>query len=269
LFLKDIKLTNYKNYKEAELSFSEGFNSFIGLNGSGKTNLLDSIYSICMTKSYFGLSDRMAVNNEEKFYRLDSVISLNDNPVSIVIKYQQGQRKIVEKNKIPYEKLAEHIGVFPIVMIAPDDIKLILDSGETRRRFIDNVLCQDDPLYLSHLINYNGLIKQRNAALKKIKKANQPDRMLIDVYDQQLIAPCQYIYNKRKEFLSGFLPVFKGFYLVISDGNEPVDIRYRTQLNESGYEELLKSNFEKDYYLEHTSTGTHRDDLLFEFDTSA
>lgn len=265
MFLKEIKLNNFKNYEKLHLHFSEGFNSFIGLNGSGKTNLLDAIYIVCMTKSYFGLSDRQVVKHEERFYRLDSELDLDEKPISIVVKYQNGQKKVVEKNKIAYEKLAEHIGVFPIVMIAPDDIKLILDGGETRRRFVDNVLCQDDPQYLIHLINYNGLIKQRNAALKKIRKANQPDKMLIKIYDQQLIQPCKYIHEKRSEFLDSFLPVFKGFYVVISDGTEPVNIEYRSQLNENDYENLLNTNFEKDFYLEHTSTGIHRDDLIFDF----
>jgi len=258
-------LTNFKNYTEASLSFSEGLNCFIGLNGSGKTNLLDSIYMTCMTKSYFGVSDRQVVKNEEKFFRLASSLILNDQPVSLVVKYQSGQKKIVEKNKVAYEKMAEHIGSFPIVMIAPDDIKLILESGETRRRFVDNVLCQDDPLYLQHLIQYNGLIKQRNAALKQIRKARTQDPLLIEIYDNQLVAPCHYINKKRAEFLAAFLPVFKGFYIVISDGNEPVDITYRSQINDQEYGALLNANFEKDYYLEHTSTGIHRDDLVFEF----
>ncbi len=265
MFLKDIKLTNFKNYALAKLDFSEGLNCFIGLNGSGKTNLLDSIYAICMTKSYFGVSDRQIVKNEENFYRLESSIKRVDSDISIVVKYQNSKKKIVEKNKVPYEKMAEHIGTFPIVMIAPDDIKLILDSGETRRRFIDNVLCQDDPVYLQHLLSYNLLIKQRNAALKKIRKANQPDRLLINTYDTQLVPSCHYIHKKRTEFLEAFLPVFKGFYVVISDGTEPVDIRYRSQINDQDYSELLKANFEKDYYLEHTSTGIHRDDLVFDF----
>jgi DNA replication and repair protein RecF len=265
LFINDIKLVNFKNYTDASLSFSEGFNSFIGLNGSGKTNLLDAIYMICMTKSYFGISDRQLVKNDEIFFRMASSMNLKDQTVSLVVKYQSGQKKIVEKNKVAYDKMAEHIGSFPIVMIAPDDIKLILESGETRRRFVDNVLCQDDPLYLKHLIQYNGLLKQRNAALKQIRKARTQDPLLIEIYDNQLVAPCHYINKKRAEFLADFLPVFKGFYIVISDGNEPVDITYRSQINDHEYGDLLKQNFEKDYYLEHTSTGIHRDDLVFEF----
>ena len=265
MFLRDIKLTNFKNYAEASLSFSQGLNCFIGLNGSGKTNLLDSIYMICMTKSYFGVSDRQVVKNDEKFFRIACSLILKEQAISVVIKYQSGQKKIVEKNKVAYEKMAEHIGAFPIVMIAPDDIKLILESGETRRRFVDNVLCQDDPLYLQHLIQYNGLIKQRNAALKQIRRARTQDPLLIEIYDNQLVAPCHYINQKRAEFLKAFLPVFKGFYIVISDGNEPVNITYRSQINDQEYGALLKANFEKDYYLEHTSTGIHRDDLVFEF----
>jgi len=269
LHLKEINLTNFKNYAQGKLAFSEGVNSFIGLNGSGKTNLLDAIYMICMTKSYFNLSDRQLVKNEEKFYRLTSNIHLLDKDISVVAKYQSGQKKIVEKNKVAYEKMADHIGTLPIVMIAPDDIKLILESGETRRKFVDSVLCQDDPMYLHHLINYNQLIKQRNAALKELRKANQPDRTLIDIYDKQLIEPNHYIYDKRAAFLEAFLPVFKGFYMVISDGMEPVNITYKSQIHDQNYLDLLQANFEKDYYLEHTSTGIHRDDLVFKFSEKA
>ncbi len=269
MYLKEISLTNFKNYANSKLILSEGVNSFIGLNGSGKTNLLDAIYLICMTKSYFSLTDRQLIKNEEKFFRVDSKIQIKDKELAIVAKYQSGQKKIVEKNKVAYEKMADHIGALPIVMIAPDDIKLILESGETRRKFLDNVLCQDDPIYLNHLISFNQLLKQRNAALKKLRKANQPDRTLINIYDSQLVEPSHYIYEKRAAFLEAFLPVFKGFYMVISDGTEPVDITYKSQLHGQQYLDLLHANFEKDYYLEHTSTGVHRDDLVFSFSEKA
>lgn len=265
MHIKELKLIQFKNFQEASLSFSPGINSFIGLNGSGKTNLLDSIYYLCMTKSYFNVTDRQVIKHEERFYRLDSQLDVEAKDFNVVIKYQSGQKKIVEKNKVPYEKLAEHIGLLPIVMVAPDDVKLIQESGETRRKFVDNVLCQEDPIYLGHLMTYNKVLKQRNATLKKIRSSNRFDRTLINIYDAQLEHPATYIHQKRKEFLEAFLPVFKGVYLVISGGNEPVDIFYKSQINEIGYKELLETTFEKDYYLEYTSTGVHRDDLVFKF----
>jgi len=269
LYIKEITLTNFKNYPDIHLEFSEGLNSFIGLNGSGKTNLLDAIYFICMTKSYFNVTDRQVVNYEEKFYRIASQLDLRDEPLAIVIKYQNGQKKVVEKNKVAYTKLAEHVGLLPIVMIAPDDIKLIQDSGEVRRKFMDNVLCQDDAVYLQHLMTYNHLIKQRNAALKEIRKSNQFDPAIIGIYDKQLEEPATYIHEKRAAFLDAFLPVFKGVYSVISDGTEAVNIEYKSHLNDLDYKTLLSSTFEKDFYLEYTSTGTHRDDLVFVFSSKA
>ncbi len=269
MYIKELKLGQFKNFQSAALSFSPGINSFIGLNGSGKTNLLDAIYYLCMTKSYFNVTDRQVVKHGEKFYRVDSKLDLNEKEWGLVVKYQSGQKKIVEKNRVAYDKLAEHIGMLPIVMIAPDDVKLIQESGETRRKFVDNVLCQEDPIYLGHLMTYNKVIKQRNATLKTIRQANQFDRTLISIYDQQLEAPATYIHQKRKDFLADFLPVFKGVYLVISGGNEPVDIIYKSQLNEIDYKILLDQTFEKDYYLEYTSTGIHRDDLVFKFNEKA
>ncbi len=269
MHIKEIKLTQFKNFQDTSLAFSSGINSFIGLNGSGKTNLLDAIYYLCMTKSYFNVTDRQVIKHEERFYRIDSRLDVEDKDLNLVIKYQAGQKKVVEKNKVPYEKLAEHIGVLPIVMVAPDDVKLIQESGETRRKFVDNVLCQEDTAYLSHLMTYNKVIKQRNAGLKKIRQANQYDRTLISIYDEQLAEPASYIHQKRSLFLEAFLPVFKGVYLVISGGNEPVDIFYKSQLNESRYKDLLESTFEKDYYLEYTSSGIHRDDLVFKFGEKA
>lgn len=269
LHIKELKLSNFKNYDVAALEFSEGLNSFIGLNGSGKTNLLDAIYLTCMTKSYFNVTDRQVVKYEEKFYRIDSKLLLKENPLQVVVKFQSGQKKIVEKNKVPYDRLADHVGLLPIVMIAPDDIKLIQDSGEVRRKFMDNVLCQDDAIYLTNLMSYNQLIKQRNAALKEIRKANQYDQTLINIYDDQMIGPATYIHEKRTAFLDAFLPVFKGLYAVISDGTEPVDIKYKSQLNDTDYKTLLAKTFEKDFYVEYTSTGIHRDDLTFVFSEKA
>lgn len=269
MYIKELDLKQFKNFQDTALSFSPGINSFIGLNGSGKTNLLDAIYYLCMTKSYFNLTDRQVVKHEEKFYRIVGQFELAEKDLALVIKYQSGQKKIVEKNKVTYEKLAEHIGMLPIVMIAPDDVKLIQESGDTRRKFIDNVLCQEDPIYLSHLMTYNKVIKQRNASLKKIRQKNQFDRTLISIYDEQLDIPACYIHEKRSAFLENFLPVFKGMYLVISGGNEPVDIKYKSQLNEVDYKTLLEQTFEKDYYLEYTSSGIHRDDLVFKFGEKA
>ena len=269
MHIKELKLTQFKNFQESSLSFSPGINSFIGLNGSGKTNILDAIYFLCMTKSYFLITDRQVVKHEERFYRIDSNLDLEDKDCKLVIKYQSGQKKVVEKNKVAYDRLAEHIGLLPIVMIAPDDAKLIQESGETRRKFVDNVLCQEDPIYLGHLMTYNKVIKQRNACLKKIRQSNQFDRTLIKIYDEQLAGPANYIHQKRITFLEAFLPVFKGVYIVISGGNEPVDIYYKSKLNEMSYNELLETTFEKDYYLEYTSTGIHRDDLVFKFGDKA
>ena len=276
MHLETIKLTNFKNYESANLAFSPELNAFVGLNGTGKTNLLDAIYYACMCKSYFLALDSDVILRGSDFLRVDAVFQKNDKRERIVAKVQARKRKIFERNDVPYAALSDHIGLLPVVMIAPDDTDLIKEGSEERRRFVDNALSQLDNLYLRHLMFYNKIVEQRNAALKKwseneAKNGQKHENTegsnwayLIDTYDQQLLASANYIFEKRTVFIREFEPVFNQFYKKITDERETVSIVYESQLLTDNFSDLLIKNREKDRYLQRTSAGIHKDNLSFE-----
>lgn len=277
MHLEKITLTNFKNYASQTFSFGERLNAFVGLNGVGKTNILDAIYYLCMCKSYFLPSDSDVVLRGGDFLRLEGVFSKNNHREKIVAKVQARRKKIFERNDVPYSVLSEHIGFLPIVMIAPDDTELVKEGSEERRRFIDNTLSQLDGVYLTHLIFYNRVLEQRNSLLKKYadtEGGQQSDlENLLGIYDKQMLPSAMYIFEKRKQFVSDFEPIFNGIYQTISDANETVKVVYDSQFenigsqnNENGAGE---TNFwlatrQKDKILQRTTFGIHRDDLRFE-----
>ena len=282
LHLETIKITNFKNYESANLTFSPQLNAFVGLNGTGKTNLLDAIYYACMCKSYFLAADSDVILRGSDFLRIDATFQKQDKRERIVAKVQARKRKIFERNDVAYAALSDHIGLLPVVMIAPDDTDLIKEGSEERRRFVDNALSQLDNLYLRHLMFYNKIVEQRNATLKKwsetnpnhakffeksentegSQKSNWQD--LIDTYDSQLVASANYIFEKRQAFIADFEPIFNHFYKKITDERETVSIVYESQLLTDNLSNLLQRNRQKDCYLQRTSVGIHRDNLGFE-----
>ncbi|HYD90346.1 MAG TPA: AAA family ATPase, partial [Flavobacterium sp.] len=179
MFLCRLKLLNFKNYKLTDLSFSTKVVCFTGENGAGKTNLLDSIYYLCLTKSYFNPVDFQNIRHNEDFFRIDGEISHGDLKTDLSCVVQKGKRKIMSKNSIVYQKMAEHVGQFPVVIITPDDNELISGGGEVRRRFMDNILSQYSIEYLEHSLTYNKVLSQRNAALKKFAERKSADKGLL------------------------------------------------------------------------------------------
>jgi DNA replication and repair protein RecF len=279
LHLETIKLTNFKNYESANLTFSPELNAFVGLNGTGKTNLLDAIYYACMCKSYFLPLDSDVILRGTDFLRLDATFQKEGKRERIVAKVQARKRKIFERNDVAYAALSDHIGLLPVVMIAPDDTDLIKEGSEERRRFVDNALSQLDNLYLRHLMFYNKIVEQRNAALKKWgenepKHAEKPVytegspqlnwQQLIETYDSQLVPSANYIFEKRQAFITDFEPIFNYFYKKITDERETVSIVYESQLLTDNFPNLLLRHREKDRYLQRTSAGIHKDNLSFE-----
>lgn len=263
--LQTIKIAHFKNYKSEDISFCQGVNSIVGNNGMGKTNLLDAIYYSCMSKSYFGLSDKAIILHEEQFFRLDAKF-ITDKEELVVVKYQKGKKKEISLNGKNYEKYADHIGRFPVVMVSPDDISIVLEGSEVRRKFLDNVLCQEDSAYLKNIIQYNRILKQRNAALKKMGEERGIDNALLTSYDLQMIPLGNDIFERRKLFLEEFVPVLKAMYLMISDGQEEMDCIYKSSLLKEDFEKLLIDHREKDFYLQYTSVGIHKDDLVFSYE---
>ena len=261
LTLKTLQLTNFKNYSQAALELSQKLNCFVGDNGMGKTNLLDAIHTVCLAKSHFQTSDQNLVKTGETFFRLESEFERAGERVEIVIKYKLRGKKIIERNRIAYKKISEHIGLLPLVIIAPDDIQLILDGSEERRKYLDLSLVQLDPDYTKALMLYNQILEQRNALLRNSDDKNPPDSALLDYYDSQLIEPANYIYKKRKELSENISPIFQQAYAAISSDREQVEMIYNSQLDNADIEQLLSDSRNKDILLQRTNKGIHKDDL--------
>ena len=266
MHLQLLKLTNFRNYEFQELKFSSRLNLFAGLNGMGKTNLLDAVYYLCMGKSHFTGTDRNVIRQGSDFFRLEGHFYLHEKEEKIVAKVQPGKLKVFERNGGAYDRLSDHVGLLPVVFKAPDDTSLALEGSEERRRFLDNTLCQVDSLYLQHLIQYNKVLQNRNALLKQFAEQRSFDPALLDVYDQQLLSPAAYIFEKRQMLLTELEPVFNAFYQTICEGRETVKCIYRSQLTDQQLVDLLKNTWEKDRILQRTTTGIHKDDLQFRLD---
>ena len=264
MHLKSLSLLSFKNYEESLLEFSSSINCFVGNNGSGKTNLLDAIYYLCFCKSYFNSVDSQNILHDKPFFVVEGTFERNDNPEKVFCAVKRGQKKIFKRNNKEYEKLADHIGVFPLVIISPSDRDLIIEGSTTRRKFMDGVIAQSNKIYLNNLIKYNQVLAQRNALLKYFAANRTSDPFTLEIYNEQLVSLATEIYTTRTAFMKQFNPIFQTYYKAISSTNEQVDLEYKSQLNENDLASLLKESLTKDKILQYTSCGTHKDDLVFE-----
>jgi DNA replication and repair protein RecF len=266
LYLQQLILTNFKNYRSQKFELSPKLNCLTGLNGMGKTNVLDAVYYLCMCKSHFATTDAHLVLQGEDFLRLEGEFNLTEvKKTKIVAKVQPRKVKIFEHDGVAYERLGEHIGKIPIVMIAPDDTALVTEGSEDRRRLMDNTLSQLDQTYLNNLLIYNKVLEQRNALLKQFAQNHTFNANLLDVYDQQLLAPASYIYEQRRAFIEWLAPVFQAYYKIISSDREQPVCLYESKLQHADFQTLLTEAREKDRILHRSTTGIHRDDLVFTF----
>ncbi len=263
MYLKKIALVNFKNFDSTTFDFDAKINCFVGNNGVGKTNALDAIYQLAFTKGYFNSIAVQNIQHGKDFFLIEGVFNINDKEELVSCSIKKGLKKVIKRNGKIYEKLSEHIGLIPLVIISPNDTNLIVEGSNIRRKFMDSVIAQSDKQYLQHLIGYNKVLSQRNSLLKYFALNHTFDSLNIEIYDKQLIAFGEPIYQKRREFLKKFSPIFLERYHHISDGNEFVDFKYKTQLDTTNFEELLKSNLDKDRLLQYTTVGIHRDDLLY------
>ncbi|GAB1462308.1 DNA replication/repair protein RecF [Pedobacter sp.] len=262
--LKNLTLLNFKNYSTADLRFTKTVNAFVGNNGAGKTNLLDAIHYLCLCKSYFNPIDSQQIKTGEELFLVQGDFDRDNKNEKISCGLKRNQKKSFKRNKKEYDKLANHIGLFPVVMISPYDINLIIDGSEERRRFIDNVISQTDSRYLDELIVYNKHLLNRNALLKQIAATRTLDVALLQILDEQLVHSGTVIFKKRKQFLLDFIPFFDKHYRFLTSDAEQVSLTYQSQLNEQSFENLLAQSIEKDRLLERTTTGIHKDELQFE-----
>ena len=263
MYLKQLSVINFKNYAEAGLIFSEGVNVFTGNNGAGKTNLLDAIHYLSLCKSYFNPIDSQQIKQGTDFFIITGNFTKNNKPESVACSVKRNQKKQFKRNKKDYQRLADHIGLFPLVMVSPYDISIIIEGSEERRKFIDNVISQTDNQYLDELITYNKVLANRNALLKQIADTGRYDPSLLDVLNEQLTASGNLIFQKRKVFMESFTAIFNTHYQFISNNAEQVALIYESQLLQDDFTGLLKKTMERDRILERTTTGIHKDDLQF------
>ena len=264
MYLKRLYILNFKNLENKEFSFSPSLNCLIGDNGVGKTNSLDAIYHLGMTKSYFSSSTLMNIRLGEDFYLIEGNFEKEGREETVVCSVKKGQKKILKRNGKLYEKLADHIGAFPIVIISPSDRDLIHEGSEARRKFLDGLLSQLYPSYLDTLLRYNKVLAQRNTLLKSFHEGQYLDPDTLDIYDDQLSLYGNKIFQVRLAFLESFLPIFQEQYTHLSQGKEQVNIRYESRLLGQDFKNLLKESFPQDSAAQYTTVGIHKDDLLLE-----
>lgn len=267
MFLKELSLTNYKNFESLKFSFDTKIICFVGLNGVGKTNILDSIYHLSYTKSYFNPIPSQNIKHGETFFFISGRYMIHDKEENILVSLKKGDKKIIKRNNKLYKKFSDHIGKIPLVLISPDDRNLIIEGSETRRKFIDGIISQTDKEYLNNLIDYNKTLKQRNALLKMFYDNSDNIRKTIDIYDRKLSSDAQKIYDKRREFLNEFIPIFKSRYKELSNDKENVEIKHSSDISpDQNLYKLLKNSLEKDLRFQYTTKGIHKDDLNLSLD---
>ena len=263
MYLKNLTLFQFKNHSESDYIFNEKINCFVGNNGVGKTNILDAIHYLSFTKSYFNYIDSQNIQFKNDFFMIKGNFIKNENNEEIQCNFDNNSGKIIKKNKKKYKKFSEHIGQYPIIIISPTDSNLILEGSEIRRKYLDSSISQYKKGYLQTLINYNKVLKQRNFLLKQFFERNYFDEIILERYNNEMIKYAEIIYEERKSFINKLSLVFNKYYSIISDAQENVSITYHSQLNENNINTLLKNSLSKDRVSQRTSTGIHKDDIIF------
>ena len=265
MFVSKLSLLNFKNYTEAQFEFCDGINCFTGDNGEGKTNLLDAIHYLSFCKSYFNAVDSQNISFEAPFFVIQAQVDRPEAEATddVYCGQKRNQKKLFKRNKVEYNRLADHIGLYPLVMVSPADSDLINEGSESRRKFIDTIISQLDRIYLEDLMNYNKIVFQRNALLKRFAETGRFLKDSIEIWDLQLIEFAGRIYQKRSRFIFELIPLFQKYYEELSGGREKVDIVYESHLLDTDFAEVLKSALPRDRAVHYTTVGTHKDDLQF------
>jgi len=258
MHLKSLSILNYKNIREADLVFSPKINCFIGNNGMGKTNLLDAIYFLSFCKSHSNSIDSQNMLHDAEFFLIQGQYQLRDATEDIYCGMKRRQKKQFKRNKKEYERLSDHIGLLPLVLVSPDDSVLISEGSDERRKFVDGVISQYNKTYLNQLLQYNNALKQRNALLKAEMVI---DYALLDIWEDQMAMYGSYIYEQRKLFIDEFIPVFQEFYSYISGGHEQISLTYHSQHEEHNIKDRMIATRDRDRLLGYSTQGIHKDEL--------
>lgn len=287
MYLERISLTNFKSYGYDSFQFSERVNCIVGENGAGKTNLLDAIYFLSLTKSASSNQDALSINHNEEFMIIDGLfvkedtLSLDNSPntnietsdltqqlvsTQITCSLQRGQKKAVLHDRKSYERISDHIGKFPVVLLSPNDTDIIRDGSEERRKFFDGVISQLDTEYLENLLQYNRLLLQRNSLLKQFSERNYIDEDLLDIYSEPLVEYALKLYEARSSFLKEYLPIFQKHYANLSESREKVEMIYESEVGSSDFSFDFRKNRHRDIAAQRTTKGSHKDDYTFEID---
>lgn len=260
MFLSNLSIINYKNIGEAQLTFSPKINCFIGDNGEGKTNLLDAVYFLSFTHSMFSNIDSQMMKHDAAFFMLQGTYTQDDGETheEVYAGMKRGAKKQFKRNKKSYKKLAEHIGLIPLIIVSPDDVTLINGGGEERRKLLDIVISQYDNTYIDYLVRYNKALQQRNAMLKM---EEEPDTVLLALWEEEMATYGEHIYHCRSEFVERFIPVFNQIYKAISGEKEDVSLRYISHCQRGPLLDVIQRDRHKDRAVGYSLHGIHRDDL--------
>lgn len=259
MVLDTISIINFKNIGDEQIALSPGINCFVGDNGAGKTNMLDAVHYLALARSMHMLSDQQTLRHGEESFIIDGRFrSDSERHEQVVCGYTRRSGKTLKRNGKEYDKLSEHLGHFPIVVVSPADSALISDSAEERRKYINRLISQIDRSYLTTLIRYNATLQERN----KLLKTNPSEEMLL-IYDQMLDIAASAIYDRRKEIIAQISPLVEKYYTLLCGGRESIDISYRSELETATLAELLIGSRQRDFVNEFTSVGVHRDDIIF------
>ena len=256
--LQSLSIINYKNIREADLEFSPKVNCFVGRNGMGKTNLLDAIYYLSFCKSHSTPLASQNLRHEADFFVLQGHYLRGEATEDIYCGMKRRQKKQFKRNRKEYERLSDHIGLLPLVLVSPADAALIAEGSDERRKFVDGVISQYNRTYLNELMLYNNALRQRNALLKLEVPA---DDSLLDIWEEQMATHGQYIYEQRRQFIDRFIPIFQDFYTFISDGNEEISLTYLSQHDRYDVRQHMRETRPRDRILGYSTCGVHKDEL--------
>jgi len=263
MYLKSLQLNQFKNHSESRFNFSNQVNCFVGDNGVGKTNILDAIFYLSYSKSYFNHLDSQNIQFKKDFFVIKGCFEKAQSIDEIQCSLKVGENKVLKCNQKKYKRFSEHIGKFPVIIISPTDTDLIIEGSEVRRKYIDSTIAQYNKDYIKTLINYNRALKQRNSLLKKFSEKGYFDDLSLEIYTDQLITLGKIIFEERIKFLDTLIPVFNKYYNEISGARENVDLDYKSQLNEGDYKILIQNSLSKDRLSCYTQVGVHKDDIIF------